>query len=102
MSQSTHCTHTSDWHKEGKPCMVCGDDSSPINQPTLSPAIKSGDELAIEALGRRATDCELEAASYGEHSWERRMLLERAAQYREQQAEVLEMLPDRGPLCASC
>ena len=64
-----------------------------MKSESQSITIQTGAEQAIEALGRRAADCELKAASYSEHSWERRMLLERAAQYREQQAEVL---------CASC
>lgn len=58
------------------------------------------DDPAVEALGRRAADCDLKAAAYSEHSWERRMLLQRAAQYREQQAEVLESLPTQEP--ATC
>lgn len=58
------------------------------------------DDPAVEALGRRAAECELKAASYAGHSWERRMLLQRAAQYREQQAEVLESLPTQEP--ATC
>ena len=46
-------------------------------------------DSVIEMLGRKAAECELKAAAYDKHSWEKRVLLNRAAMYRQQQAEVM-------------